>query len=422
MFAERVIEERYGTCRLIMLPTPVQSVVSFGGSFETFPEADSGEELLQRLTVSLLDKGTRHRDRFKVAEILEERGAELRFNSSELRVNYSGRVLREHTSDILEVLVEQLTEPAFDEQEFEKTRMQLAASIRRSTESTSVQAGGALSRALYPRSHPNYIETAEEALETLASYHVEDVRVYHREHFKFSDQILVLVGDLDPEAIQKTVQQHFSDVEAPSDTPGYSESSVHQAAGRSVIEMREKSNIDVRMGHGLPIKRMDPAFLPLYMSVFVLGGNFSARLMTTIRDQMGLTYGIGSSLSGISTEYEGHWQVVVTLSRENVEKGVSATLEEVQRFVEAGITAEEFGTVKKTIEGSYQVGLATTRGLTFTLLHNTERGFDVSYLDTFLDDVDRVTLAQAQDAIKTYLHPEAFHLAYAGGLEGGIHP
>src|SRR5690554_2977445 len=420
MFAERVIEEQYGSCRMILLPTPVESVVSFGGSFETFPDTGAREELLQRLTVMLLDKGTRSRNRFEVVEVLEERGAELRFSSSELRVTYSGRVLREHIRDVLEVAVEQLTEPAFDEQEFEKTRTQLAASIRRSAEITSTQAGAALSRALFPRSHPNYVETVEEALEKLASYSVEDVRAYHRDRFRFNGHILVFAGDLDTEAIQETVERHFAQAESPRNTPKYSKNAIYQAAGRSVVDMREKSNIDVRMGHGIPVKRKDPAFLPLYLSVFVLGGNFSARLMTTIRDQMGLTYGIGASLSGISTEYEGHWQVAVTLSRENVEKGVEATMQEVRRFVDEGITDEELRTVKKTIEGSYQVGLATTRGLTFTLLHNAERGFDVSYMDTFLDEVEAVTLDQARSAIETYLHPEHLHLAYAGGLDGVI--
>ncbi|GIS47852.1 MAG: hypothetical protein Ct9H90mP20_5220 [Candidatus Neomarinimicrobiota bacterium] len=36
------------------------------------------------------------------------------------------------------------------------------------------------------------------------------------------------------------------------------------------------------------------------MAIYILGGNFSARLMQTVRDKEGLTYGIGSSISSAS--------------------------------------------------------------------------------------------------------------------------
>ncbi|GIS56662.1 MAG: hypothetical protein CM1200mP1_06000 [Candidatus Neomarinimicrobiota bacterium] len=34
------------------------------------------------------------------------------------------------------------------------------------------------------------------------------------------------------------------------------------------------------------------------LGIYILGGNFSARLMQTVRDEQGLTYGIGSSIGG----------------------------------------------------------------------------------------------------------------------------
>ena len=45
--AERVHEATCGTARVWMLPTPVDRVVSFRGSFETRPDFGAGEELEQ---------------------------------------------------------------------------------------------------------------------------------------------------------------------------------------------------------------------------------------------------------------------------------------------------------------------------------------------------------------------------------------
>jgi predicted Zn-dependent peptidase len=168
------------------------------------------------------------------------------------------------------------------------------------------------------------------------------------------------------------------------------------------------------MGHPISVRRDDDEYLPLYVANYILGGNFSARLMATIRDEMGLTYGINSSLSGISTRYDGHWQVGVTLSQENLERGVEATRAEVQRFVDDGVTGDELAAKKTTITGSYTVGLATTKRLARSILTNAERGFDVDYLDRFPQLIEALTLAEINETVQRHFDPSRFHTAMAG--------
>ena len=416
-FAERTEERTAGPGRLLLLPTPVRQVVSFRGSFYTYPDFAGGEELLQALTVRLLNKGTRRRDRFAIAEMLENRGATLRFSSNGLRVSFSGRALREDVGDVLEVVAEQLREPLFDPVEFEKARAQEAAALQRSMESTGEQAAAALSRLLYDQAHPNYTPDPQAGLAQLQALTPESVRDYHATHFSSNDLILALVGDLDSSVAQQSVETHFSDWKNHEAAPRPGEADAPEAPGRTSVPMPDKGNADVRMGHRLDVRRQDDDYLPLYVANYVLGGNFSARLMTVIRDEMGLTYGISSGLSGIAREYGGHWQVGVTLSRENVEKGIEATREEVRRFAEEGIREDELRDKQTTITGSFKVGLATTGGLAASLLAYAERGFDVGYLDRFPRNVEALSLQEVNDAVARHLKPERFGLAVAGAVE-----
>ncbi|PSQ79528.1 MAG: insulinase family protein, partial [Bacteroidetes bacterium QS_1_63_11] len=55
------------------------------------PDPAAGDPLRQKLTVSLLDKGTEQRDRFELARVLEECGAKLDLSSDGLFVEVSGR-------------------------------------------------------------------------------------------------------------------------------------------------------------------------------------------------------------------------------------------------------------------------------------------------------------------------------------------
>ncbi|ARA91720.1 peptidase M16 [Rhodothermaceae bacterium RA] len=415
-FSERVYERTLGSCHAVFLPTPVDDVVTWKGSFLTFPDFAAGEELVQELVMGLLDKGTRRRDRFAIARIVDDRGAQLRFYADGIRCGFYGRALREDVPELMAILAEQLREPLFDADEFEKARAHLIARVRRSMESTGSQASAALSRRLFPPEHPNHTPAPETQLERLATVTLDEVRAFHERHVGANALNLAVAGDVDLPAMEAVVRAHLADWPAVDVPARFGKDGADLPPGRTVVPMPDRDNVDVRMGHGLAVRRQDADYIPLYLATYILGGNFSARLMTTIRDEMGLTYGIHAGLVGISTLYHGYWQVGVTLSRENVERGIEATLDQVRRFTDEGVTADELEEKKTTITGSFEVGLATTNGLATALLKSLERGFGPGYLDRFPREVAAVDLDTVHAAMQRHLDPGRFHLALAGTL------
>ena len=412
----RVEERVVGPCRVLMLKTPVQAVVSWRGSFLAYPDMAAGERLVQGLAVQLLDKGTRLRDRFALAEALENRGAQLQFTSEALRVVFQGRALRDDVTEVLQIMAEELRQPLFDAAEFDKAKAQYQAALQRSLENTATQAAAALSRQIYDTAHPNYLPPTRQSVARLDALTVEQVRAYHPRHFGARDLLLVFVGDLDPEVIEQAVRDAFGDWPTHEAPLVFATAAALREPGQNRVLMPGKMNLDVRMGHALSLRRHDEDYLPLYLANYVLGGNFSARLMTKVRDEMGLTYGIHARLAGITTQYDGHWVVGVTLSRENLDKGIEATLDEVRHFVDEGPTADELQDKKTTITGGFKVGLATTGGLASTLYRHAIQGFDVGYVDRFSLEVEAVTLDQVRDALERHFKPETFQRALAGML------
>ena len=183
-FAERISERLIGPCRLIMLRTPIHNVVTWCGSFRSAPDMGNKEELLlQHLVVSMLDKGAGTLDRFAVAEILENKGAELAFSSDVLRIGFSGRALKKDVTEVLGLAALQLREPLLAEEELAKAKDRISAAIKRSMESTGAQASRALRQRIYGISHPNYVQEFEEQLEQLQCLSIDDVRTYHAAHF-----------------------------------------------------------------------------------------------------------------------------------------------------------------------------------------------------------------------------------------------
>lgn len=404
-----------GPTRLLTLKTEVEDVVSWRGSFLAYPDLAAGDEILQKLTVSLLDKGTEHRDRFELARVLEECGAKLDLSSDGLYVEASGRSLAKDLPRVMDVLAEMLRVPAFGEEEFEKARAQAIGQVQRQMEQTGPQASNALTRRLFTPAHPNYSEAPERVIDRLRQLSVDDIRAYHAAHFGSTEWTMVLVGDIDHDSVEASVGDAFDgwfphETEPAHETDGAPDEDV----GRTEIPMRDKSNVDVRMGHTIPFRRDHEDYPALYVGNYILGGDFAARFMNTVRDEKGLTYHIGSGLSGVSTRYSGYWQVRVTLSKETLEAGITATKDVLRTFVEEGATDEELSDKKTTITGSYAVGLATTRRLAQSILTNAERGFDLSYLDRFPEEIRDVTLDEVNEAVRTYLRPGELHETLAG--------
>ena len=253
-FKERIIETKAGGCRLFMLPLEVQNVVSWRGAFMSNPVFPNGDDLRQGLVVSLLDKGTKTRDRFQIADVLENKGAQLNYHNGGIGIGFSGRCLRRDVKDVLAVMAEQLLEPAFEEQEFQKAGMRIAASIQRSMERTGTQAYSAMCRHIYSASHPNYTHTPEDELSLLKGITLESLETYHSNHFGANDLVIVVVGDINPDEIVDAVESSLGSWERHGALELYDSAASFSSPVVEKVPMNDKSSIDVRLGHAIELR------------------------------------------------------------------------------------------------------------------------------------------------------------------------
>ncbi|MEM1093199.1 MAG: pitrilysin family protein [Bacteroidota bacterium] len=414
--AERVTQHHIGGMLLQTLPTPVRDVVAVRGSFRVHPDFGADEDLVQTLCVKMLDKGTLGRDQFAIADVLENRGAKVSFRTDGDRVAFNAKMLKADADIVLPLLAEQIHQPRFAEAEFEQVRAQVAAELQHAMQSTGALASAAFTKRLYAPAHPNYDPNPAAQLEHLAQIDLDEVRAFHAEHFGANELAVTAVGDLDEEVTVTLLAKGFGNWAPHTQPATFIADAQPQPPGRTDVPVADKMNLDVILGHAISLRRQDPDYLALYLANFMLGGNFSSRLMATIRDEQGLTYGIRSMLNGIGTEHDADWRVKVTLSQANLEHGIDAVHAEVARFLQEGVTAEELDTAKTTVTGTFQVSQATTGGLASLLHTNAERQFEVEYLDGFTDEVHATTLDDVHAAMARHWSLEKMQVALAGTL------
>ena len=171
------------------------------------------------------------------------------------------------------------------------------------------------------------------------------------------------------------------------------------------------------LGQAIGINRRHKDYYPLKMAIYVLGGNFSARLMQTIRDEAGLTYGIGSSLSGTGFGSDGYWSTWATFAPDLLEKGKRATHNQIKEWYNNGITEKELNEKKTTIMGAYKVGLDSTGGLAARILSNAQQREKIEHLDKYPEIIKNISLDKVNKTIKKYIKPKQLTFVAAGTFD-----
>ena len=392
-------------------PVAAPGVVSFRASFPC-PPGGPADSLERRLVVRTLDRGTAHRDRFAFADALERRGATLAFHSDDLRVGFHGRCLTADVADVLALAAEALAEPALDADEIEKARRRLDAAFRSAEEDTGAQADAALRRALFPEAHPLHERPFADERAVLDTVPVEAVRARHVA-FGQGALDLVLAGDVGGLALDALLGRFG--VRAAVLEPDYGGGRA-PSPGHTVVPVPGKASVDVRLGHAVAVRRTSADYLPLRLAVFALGGNFSSRLMQTVRDAEGLTYGISAGLAGLGGPHDGLVEVRVTLSPPNLERGVASTRAQLDRLAAEGVGADEARRAAETVAGAHVVGLSTSGGTAAALLNAIEDGLGPAWLDDLPDRLKAVTPEAVNDALDRHVRPDGLHEVRAGSV------
>ena len=182
------------------------------------------------------------------------------------------------------------------------------------------------------------------------------------------------------------------------------------------MNIDDKTSSDVYIGQSVNVTEDGDDYRKLMMGIYILGGNFSARLMQSVRDEQGLTYGIGSTITGCSYGMNGHWYTWGTFSPNLVDKGINSTLNVIDKWFNEGITEKELAAKKSTLIGSFKVSLDTTSGLIDKILTNAEKGRDISYLDDYTNKINDLNKDEINSAIKQHLDPKTFVTSIAGTI------
>lgn len=264
--------------------------------------------------------------------------------NDEIVVNMSSLV--KNVDATLALLEEVMMKPRFTEDDYNRLKNQQMESIANQVNEPTTLANNQFAKVLYGDDHIMSIPAMGTA-ETLEGVTLTDVQEYYENKFAPNISNLVIVGDIEKEAILGKLDFLKSwekrDVAFPEE-PATPE------AGATKIFLVDKpgaAQSEIRMGYlALPYDATGEYYKAKMMN-FVLGGNFNSHINQSLREKHGWTYGAFTYFNG--SENVGPFTAQAGVKKEATDSSVVEFINLMQNYAENGITEEELAFTKSSV-------------------------------------------------------------------------
>jgi zinc protease len=137
-----------------------------------------------------------------------------------------------------------------------------------------------------------------------------------------------------------------------------------------------------------------------------------------LRQKEGISYGAGSALSVSTFEAVGMLKLYAIYAPQNLDKLKTSVREELNRFVQEGVTEQELLDAKKSLQEERKIARAQDTALASGLLGQLATGRTMAFAERIDELIEKTTLAEVNAALRKHIHPAQFMHVYAGDYAG----
>lgn len=360
------------------------------------------------LTARMLQEGTHGYSAVELAQAFDRLGATVNLRASNHHTTLGVGLLSRHLPEGLALLQELVVRPSFPAERFTQLKTQTLQQLRIQQQRTQYHAQRGFFQGLFP-SHPYGKVESAEAIEALGP---DDLRQYWERHLRPLSGYVVVAGAFDPEPTLRALEAQLG-VLQPTPAPDLPTATLAPAnQGHTHVAVPEAVQTTLHLGHPAP-PRSHPDYHRLRFLGVVLGGYFGSRLMATLREELGYTYGIGAGFTAL--RHAGYLAIRTDVANAYAEPALAAIRTEVERLRQAPIPPEELERARNAYLGRVIAGRETPFQIADLLISYLQHDLPLSTLGQGFAQVQAVTAEELLALAQQHLMPEAIWVVSAGG-------
>ena len=368
-----------------------------------------GQEGLANLAARLLTYGTKRRSALQISDALDFIGASLSTGCSENLASVSMTILKKDLPTGLALLAEVLTQSTFPQEEIERQKQSIVASLKAREEEPGDIAERRFAAVLFPNSpYGRPVEGMESSVRAISQ---KSLREFYEGYYRPNRTIMAVVGDVTAEEIGEALNQTFSSWK--KGEPG-GKPLVPSATGAptSIRVNKELTQANIIMGHE-GVTRGNPDYYAIQVMNNILGGGgFSSRVVDSIRNERGLAYSVYTYFN--ADKSHGTFQLVMQTKNDSTRETIRIAREEIERIRRELVSEQELNDAKDYLTGSFPLRLDTNRKVANFLAQVEFFQLGLDYPDRYGDFIGKVTREDVLRVAKRYLQPEKFITVVVG--------
>lgn len=356
------------------------------------------------MTQALLRLGTDGLGEDDIARRFADVGAVIggRFDSD--RAGLSLRTLSDvqRRAPALELFARILRAPEFPEAVLDREKVRQIGALKEADLKPDTRAGRTFYRLVY-RDHPYALRSVGE-VDTVGRMTRSDLVAFYQRHYVADRAVIAIMGDVSRAEAEAIAEQVTGGLQRSNGAaPALPEvAPLAGAITQIVAHPAAQSHILI----GAPgISRDDPDYFPLFVGNYILGGGgFVSRINEEVRQKRGLAYSAYSYFSPLLAR--GPFVIGMQTRRDQADEALAVVRKTLRDFVSNGPTEQELLAARQNIVGGFPMRIDSNRKIHEYLAVIGFYGLPISYLEDFVGNIERVTVAGIKAAFARHVDPE----------------
>lgn len=369
------------------------------------------KRLIANTVSSLLREGTKDFNSTQLAEKLDYYGAYFDVNTSKDNSTLTLFSLTRHLPKLLPVMKSMLNDAIFPREEMEihlaRDRQEFLVNIEKVRYKASLE----FNQLVFGKN------TAYGQTLTVDDFELvtrSDLFGFYQRNYIPEKTYIVLSGKVD-DSVKQLAGKYFGNNwhKGNQETSAGLQYSASDPLKTQFVEKQGSMQSAIRIGRQI-VGKQHPDSNRFILLNTVLGGYFGSRLMSNLREDKGLTYGVSSFL--VNYLHSGYFSVATEVNAEYTQAAIDEIYKEIKLLREKRISDEELRLVKNYIYGSFLRNFDGPFALAerFKAVKDFDLGFD--FYQNSLKEIQKIDAGQLIETANKYLQNEDLYQLVVGEI------
>ena len=351
------------------------------------------KKLCASFTSQLLKEGTKTLSSIEIAEKLDYHGAYLSASINKDKSVITLFSLTKYLSKLLPMLKSIVTEAKFQEDEFgihlDRARQEYLVN----SEKARYIATREFNTLIFGKGSAYGQNLKIDDFENITS---DDLKRFYKTQYQPKNSYLIVSGKPDKESKQ-LIRKLFGDEWLNSDIEIIKPENITsgQFLGQKTVKRDKFLQSAIRMGKSV-INKFDEDYNKLLFTNTILGGYFGSRLMSNLREDKGMTYGVNSFISNFL--HSSYFAIATEVNIEQTKAALKEIKKEINILQNEKASDDEIRLVKNYIYGTFLKNFDGAFSLAEMFRSVNDFGLDFDFFNKSINEIMDIT---AEDVLNT---------------------